>query len=475
MENDLVGIIHIGLKVYKLETINNSHVIMLIDQSKFPSENCTGVIENDDETTPDVPNNTPIFGNNEVPEEGGTLNSQTPGNYVCKLRVLVMYTTKSKNSVSNINNHIQLAIDGMNQSFINSQINYEVELAYAEETSYSETSTINTDVVRFHAAGDGYMDNIHSLRETYSADVCVLLAVGNDYCGVVKAIKACNGYAFCVVRPDCAVTNYSFAHEIGHLVGCRHNTEADGSTSPYSYGHGYTNCSDGWKTIMALNTQQCSPTRLQYWSNPNVTYGGVAMGSSSTRDNARVLNTYIPNVMSHRPLTGTRTVVPADINSSTGVIYNAGLVKAGSTVTIDNGQNWAFYSSTCIELNPCFTAKSGSCFVAEIIPPCGSPDNESCNYDEVYDLLTDEQNESLGIKVYPNPSKGIITITNNGETPPKSFKIVDYLGRTIVDKQVFHFQNNNFKIDISYLPVGIYLLQLIDNEKVIATYKIVKD
>jgi hypothetical protein len=86
------------------------------------------------------------------------------------------------------------------------------------------------------------------------------------------------------------------------LQGARHNPENDGTTTPFAYGHGYRSGSS-WRTIMAYD---CSPTcpRLQYWSNPNVKYGGVPMGTAVTHDNARVLNETASTVGAFRPASG---------------------------------------------------------------------------------------------------------------------------------------------------------------------------
>nr|AAB35279.1 peptidyl-Asp metalloendopeptidase {internal fragment} [Pseudomonas fragi, ATCC 4973, Peptide Partial, 54 aa] [Pseudomonas fragi] len=46
----------------------------------------------------------------------------------------------------------------------------------------------------------------------------------------------------------------------------------DSSTSPYAYGHGYRyEPATGWRTIMAYNCTRSCP-RLNYWSNPNISY-----------------------------------------------------------------------------------------------------------------------------------------------------------------------------------------------------------
>ncbi len=44
----------------------------------------------------------------------------------------------------------------------------------------------------------------------------------------------------------------------------------------------------GWRTIMAYNCTRSCP-RLNYWSNPNISYNSIPMGNASTADNQRVL------------------------------------------------------------------------------------------------------------------------------------------------------------------------------------------
>ena len=67
------------------------------------------------------------------------------------------------------------------------------------------------------------MDEVHTLRNNYCADVCVLLAYDPSICGIAANIGGGQSDAFCLVSTysTCVTTNYSFGHEIGHLLGCR--------------------------------------------------------------------------------------------------------------------------------------------------------------------------------------------------------------------------------------------------------------
>lgn len=277
-DGQITGSIRHQGKLYSVRpTGHGQHAIIEVDESRMPAEHP----EHDYAALFDqaiqyqVPAST-------------TADFSASANTVIKL--LVNYTQGAKNAVSDIDGLIDLAVAETNQGYANSGINITVEVAHRAQTSYSESSNISTDRDRYAATSDGYMDEIHTQRDQHGADVGVLILNNSAACGVAKAIGATASTAFAVVHHSCATGYYSFAHEIGHLQGARHDPATDPSTSPYAYGHGYRAPNNAWRTVMAYN---CSPscTRINYWSTPNRTYSdGQVMGTSSQSDNARVLN-----------------------------------------------------------------------------------------------------------------------------------------------------------------------------------------
>jgi hypothetical protein len=93
--------------------------------------------------------------------------------------------------------------------------------------------------------------------------------------------------AFAVVHHGCAATSYSIAHEIGHLIGARHDPSMDTNTTPFPYGHGYVNGTK-WRDIMSYKHTCGGCPRVPVWSSPTVTVRGERAGTSSN-DNARVI------------------------------------------------------------------------------------------------------------------------------------------------------------------------------------------
>lgn len=259
------------------------------------------------------------------------------------IRVLVNYTPAAKGSTSNMAGLIDLAIAETNQGYVNAGVNARVELAHAAQVSYTESGSNGTDRSRYASTDDRVMDQIHAQRNTYLADVSVLLTEGNDGCGN-GSIYASASSAFAAVTADCATGNYSFGHELGHVFGARHNPEQDSTSTPYAYGHGYLAPNGNWRTIMAYNCPNGCP-RLNYWSNPNKTRDGVAMGTTTKSNNARVLNERAAVLAAFRAAPPTNTGVSVTNsgdytipdNNSSGVASPVSVTVAGNagTVTVD--------------------------------------------------------------------------------------------------------------------------------------------
>lgn len=217
---------------------------------------------------------------------------ETPsaGEAITTIRVLVNYTPAAASNSGDINGLITLAVAESNTGYANSAVEINLQLAAKSQVSYTETGNFDTDLARYRGTSDGYMDSIHSQRNTNTADVAMLIVNNTAYCGLASGIGSSASTAFAEVYWDCATGYYSFAHEIGHLQSARHDPANDPTNTPYAYGHGFQSAAGGWRTIMAYACSSTTCTRLNYWSNPGKTYGGRAMGTTNRNDNHRVLN-----------------------------------------------------------------------------------------------------------------------------------------------------------------------------------------
>ena len=246
--------------------------------------------------------------------------------------MMVVYTPQAESSwggEANTVANITQAVTNMNASMSNSGINnVTFRLVHTAKIGYTESGNFSTDLTRLSGSSDGYMDNVHALRDQYGADL-VSLVIGspNGTCGMGYLNTNPSAYssasAFNVSLYSCVVGNFTLAHENGHNMGLRHDWYVDASTSPCSHHHGYVNevalaqgtsspASARWRTIMAYN-DRCAVAgfncnRVNIWSNPNLIYNGdaagKAIGAAEPSDEAYAFHRMACLVAAFRPETG---------------------------------------------------------------------------------------------------------------------------------------------------------------------------
>lgn len=300
---------------------NGVHVIKQMDESALPSEG---------EPIPvSLPEDAPM-------EDISNAASPTGDDYT-QIDVMVLYTDDARAGLGGttaMNTMIDLAMSETNDSYSKSGIYQKVRLVHKAEVAYDESSfNWTTTLNRLTGTSDGYLDSIHTTRNTYAADLVVLLVKDKVSCGKANLMTTVSSSfassAFSVVSIDCATNpKYSFGHEMGHNMGARHDWYVDATlNSPYTYNKGFVNpgttTATRWRTVMAYN-DECSArgftcTRILYWSNPYNKYPattgtamGVALGTNTTCTvgnlsnpdcdafNVRVLNNTGPTVANFR-------------------------------------------------------------------------------------------------------------------------------------------------------------------------------
>jgi hypothetical protein len=283
--NQLSGTIRANGQLYNLQPLaSGGHAIARIDETRMPPDHPAAYTDMWRASLAEHP---------QVKAATARATALAP----VTVRVMIVFSNAAATAVGNTTTKANLAISESNQSFANSGANVSFQLAGVYTANYTNSS-FDTDLSRFRGTTDGYLDSYHTTRNNIAADVNVLITTNTQYCGL-GYLNSTAASAFSVTAASCMTGYYSFAHEIGHNFGARHDPATDPSTTPVAYAHGYRSPTNAWRTIMAYN---CSPScpRINYWSNPAKTYGGQAMGTTTRSNNARLLNERVATVAAFR-------------------------------------------------------------------------------------------------------------------------------------------------------------------------------
>jgi Metallo-peptidase family M12 len=216
-------------------------------------------------------------------------NAPEPGDVTITL--IVAYTRQAASHYNDIEKDlIELAIEEANESFRDSGIdNVHIRLVHAYMTDYVESGSHFDHLYRFYTAHDGYMDEIFGLRAQYHANIAMLVVHDPNGCGLSAMVAPPADKAFAVVHHECAALEYSLAHEIGHLLGARHDLGEDDTMTPFPFGHGFIDARNNWRDIMSYKESCGGCPRLPVWSTPDVQINGLPVGDETLHDNAKVI------------------------------------------------------------------------------------------------------------------------------------------------------------------------------------------
>ena len=181
-----------------------------------------------------------------------------------------------------------MLVANTNKIYEDSEVHQTINLVAVEEVvGYTET-TRATDFDRLLQKSDGYMDEVHTIRDQVWADAVILLRRGSGGRASAMLDESTDfaDYAFGVSGRYTS----TFAHELGHIMGLLHDryvecgsSACDRAVSADAYG--YVNqklfdqdapASARWRTIMAYAAQcvvrYCAT--VWYFSNPANCYPG---------------------------------------------------------------------------------------------------------------------------------------------------------------------------------------------------------
>jgi hypothetical protein len=203
--------------------------------------------------------------------------------------LMVVYTKRAANHyVMRMEDLITRAVEETNQSFRNSGLeNIRLRLVYTQLIDYDETNGEHFEHLYRMVDGVGTLKDVHRLRDEKRADIVGMIVDDPSGCGLSTRVAPDPEEAYFVVHHSCVAISLSIAHEIGHILGARHERGSDENESPFPYGHGHVNGTK-WRDIMSYQQSCDGCRRIPYWSNPRISYQGEPTGTNDD-DNARVI------------------------------------------------------------------------------------------------------------------------------------------------------------------------------------------
>lgn len=242
--------------------------------------------------------------------------------------VMIVWTPAAEGAaggLASMQNLAQAAIDSSNAAYLNSGVAQRLRLvhrqqvAYTERTNCADGDAFGCGLDDLTDNGDGYLDNVHALRDTHGADLVALLIHAGPYCGLAWLPSSPSSHlGFSVTAHHCAVGNRTFAHELGHNMGAHHDPDNASAYGPKPFNKGYISPQLTWRTVMSYAGPCGGCTRLGYFSNPKLSYGGDAMGTAEVSNNAHVLNFTAKAIAAYRPTSALHPVTQrfADVAAS---------------------------------------------------------------------------------------------------------------------------------------------------------------
>ena len=264
----------------------------------------------------------------EQPEDDGPRGPGSCGG-IARIDMMVVYTPAARDAaggVAAIESIIDLYAADTNTAFQTSGVDAEVRIVHKALVNYDEsTGSWSDHLRRVSYRNDGIMDEVHAWRNEFGADAVSLFVNAGGACGIGWLMQQLNfgweQWMFSVVQWGCS--NFTFAHELGHNIGCHHDRQNAGrGLFDYSYGYRFNGQSGQlWRTVLAY----APGSRIARFSSPDVLYDGrptgVQQGQPDAADNVSTINSTVPVVAQFRrdpdDCNGNCTPDALDISSGT--------------------------------------------------------------------------------------------------------------------------------------------------------------
>ena len=369
---------------YCIITISDQATMMKIDipenKEKYitrmrPQERTTYILQLDinnlDElegSSPIIPENLNDLKNENSNQEKQNIKLKEPASQLkldvndpATIDVMIVYTPAASawatTNEGSINNTIADAMANANLASSNSGLGITFNLVHSYEVNYTEV-TASDDLDALTTNGDGIIDDVHTNRDLYSADMVPMFTLENLTGGLGWLLNNKYGkdnIAFCINRVQQASWSYTMIHEMGHNMGAHHHKDQITQPGPTSWTNWAENTwSAGWRWTDGANyycdlmtysgsgdfADGHSSTRIAYFSSPNFTDHGQTTGDAVYGDNARTLKEVKHYVAQYKDAT-TQLYCAAKGVASNYYISN---VQIGNIIQPSSGSSYSDFS-----------------------------------------------------------------------------------------------------------------------------------
>ena len=353
--------------------------------------------------------------------------------------------------------------------------------------------------------------NAQNLREQHEADLVVMLT--DTRYGSIFGVVNCIGPDF-----DCGYSitvaqfmlnpRYTFAHEVGHLFGARHNRPSNGGNDPTDI------CSHAWRFTDGNNNVQrtilaASPAinpsdpggRILNYSNPDVLYVNAPTGTPDD-DNAKTIRNAGCGVAGYYDsgemmigISGPSTacdiewetffadVIPANAGTPGQPPYSyqwrwntTGVFTTSNPGTyLGNGSSVTVGSLACPKFYLWLAVTSSDGVVATTVKRVGTKFCPECQNEQLMVLTSGNFPVANHVGIYPNPAtdKTVISFSVEKESLVR-YTLSDMQGRVLLrsGNQAFPKGIHTMEPELGGVPRGIYNCTVeVDGE--LTTHKLV--
>ena len=229
--------------------------------------------------------------------------------------LMIVYTdaaatwSANESGFGDIDGVIAQAMNLSQNALDNSKTGIRLRLVHAHNTSYNEiTEGTGALLDRLRKKTDGHMDEVHTLRTQYGADVVSLFAtrIGGGVGNLLTEFAGNAALAFNVVNIGVAAIGLTLIHEIGHNMGNHHSRTQTSSAAGalgglFHYSTGYQDSTGRFCTVMAYPD---GLMRAPIFSSPNLFFSGRPTGTDNAlapADNARSMKEIKRTVSNYQP------------------------------------------------------------------------------------------------------------------------------------------------------------------------------